>query len=197
MATARYVLAFRLHTECAYCIASAALSTGLVVTTLAGLSDGDRKAFAPYGAATALATLLAFGATFGGVQEADAAGKGGAAAAAPTELTYAPPEITTESSPRAMALAKRLRAAGAKFYGAFWCSHCKDQKLALGRQAMAVVEYVECFPDGWRKGEPLAPACAAADVKGFPWWEIAGEAHSGEQTFDQLEAILDAVESIA
>ena len=62
---------------------------------------------------------------------------------------------------------------------------------------MAVVEYVECFPDGWRKGEPLAPACAAADVKGFPWWEIAGEAHSGEQTFDQLEAILDAVESIA
>ena len=38
-------------------------------------------------------------------------------------LPYAKPEVTTDSSPRALALAARLRDAGAHMYGAFWCSH--------------------------------------------------------------------------
>lgn len=37
-------------------------------------------------------------------------------------------EITTKSSPRALALAKHLQLIGAKMYGAFWCSHCLEQK---------------------------------------------------------------------
>lgn len=37
-------------------------------------------------------------------------------------------EITTESSPFAIALAKHLHSIGAKMYGAFWCSHCNEQK---------------------------------------------------------------------
>jgi hypothetical protein len=39
------------------------------------------------------------------------------------ELPYAKPEVTTESSPRGLKLAARLRDAGARLYGAFWCSH--------------------------------------------------------------------------
>lgn len=37
-------------------------------------------------------------------------------------------EITTKSSPLAIALAKHLQLIGAKMYGAFWCSHCLEQK---------------------------------------------------------------------
>ena len=36
-------------------------------------------------------------------------------------------------------------------YGAFWCSHCYDQKDDFGAQAMADFPYVECFPEGWQK----------------------------------------------
>ena len=61
------------------------------------------------------------------------------------------PLVTQVSEPRAVELAKRLKAAGAKMYGAFWCSHCFDQKQDFGRDAMADFPYVECYPDGFRK----------------------------------------------
>jgi hypothetical protein len=37
-------------------------------------------------------------------------------------------EITTESSPFAISLASHLHSISAKMYGAFWCSHCNEQK---------------------------------------------------------------------
>lgn len=36
-------------------------------------------------------------------------------------------------------------------YGAFWCSHCYDQKQAFGAEAMAAFPYVECYPEGLHK----------------------------------------------
>jgi len=59
--------------------------------------------------------------------------------------------VDTASPPRAVELAKRLKAAGAKMYGAFWCSHCFEQKEAFGREAMKDFPYVECYPDGFRQ----------------------------------------------
>ncbi|GAU43407.1 hypothetical protein TSUD_135210 [Trifolium subterraneum] len=44
------------------------------------------------------------------------------------ELPYFATEITTPSSPFALSLAKYLHSIGAKMYGAFWCSHCQEQK---------------------------------------------------------------------
>lgn len=38
------------------------------------------------------------------------------------------PTVTRASPPGAADLAKRLKGAGAQMYGAFWCSHCFDQK---------------------------------------------------------------------
>lgn len=46
-------------------------------------------------------------------------------------LPYFTTEITTKSSPYALALAKHLNSIGAKMYGAFWCSHCVEQKEVL------------------------------------------------------------------
>lgn len=61
------------------------------------------------------------------------------------------PAVTTQSSSRGEQLAKRLKEAGAKMYGAFWCSHCHEQKEAFGSAAMKDFPYVECYPDGFHK----------------------------------------------
>lgn len=50
---------------------------------------------------------------------------------AETEIPYFETEIAKESSPLAITLAKHLHSIGAKLYGAFWCSHCHDQKEVL------------------------------------------------------------------
>ncbi len=59
--------------------------------------------------------------------------------------------MSEASTPRSVELAKRLKAAGAKMYGAFWCSHCFEQKQSFGKDAVADLPYVECYPDGYYK----------------------------------------------
>ena len=65
-----------------------------------------------------------------------------------------PVQVQQSSPTEAPALAKRLREAGAKMYGAFWCTHCHDQKEDFGREAMADFPYVECYPDGVKNVSP-------------------------------------------
>ncbi|EOA16830.1 hypothetical protein CARUB_v10005052mg [Capsella rubella] len=81
-------------------------------------------------------------------------------------------EITSSSSPYAIALAKHLNSIGAKMYGAFWCSHCLEQKEMFGKEAAKELNYVECFPDGYKKGTKILKACADAGIEGFPTWII-------------------------
>ena len=59
--------------------------------------------------------------------------------------------MRAQSSPQAVSLAKKLRAAGAKMYGAFWCSHCQEQKAEFGAAAQKDLPYVECYPQGYHK----------------------------------------------
>ena len=51
-------------------------------------------------------------------------------------------------------------------YGAFWCSHCEDQKETFG--AGADIPYVECFPDGWKRGRPSRRRARGRTSRGFP-----------------------------
>lgn len=46
-------------------------------------------------------------------------------------MPYVEREITRESSPLAISLARHLHSIGAKLYGAFWCSHCVHQKEVI------------------------------------------------------------------
>lgn len=138
---------------CMWCYASAGLSGALLACLVAGL---DRRALAGaagpgLGAAAAAALLLVIGSGAGPAQ---------AGGAADLELPYTQPVVSTTSSDSARSLARRLRDAGAVMYGAFWCSHCFDQKQAFGAEAMADFPYVECFPDGWHKVR-VVPACGA------------------------------------
>lgn len=72
---------------------------------------------------------------------------------------------------------------GAKFYGAFWCPHCQNQKALFGRSAK-LLPYIECStPDGREQ----LPVCRDANVTGYPLWEFKnGERVPGEVPLEVL-----------
>ena len=55
-------------------------------------------------------------------------------------------------------------------------SNCKLQMF--GREAVKLLDYVECYPEGYRRGVKIAKACADANIDGFPTWIIKGEVNS-------------------
>jgi hypothetical protein len=72
---------------------------------------------------------------------------------------------------------------GAKFYGAFWCSLCNDQKAMFGPSAH-LLPYVECSQPS---GQGQTQVCADAKITGYPTWEFAdGERVSGRQPLELL-----------
>jgi uncharacterized membrane protein len=107
-----------------------------------------------------------------------------------TTKRYSAPAIETESSTRAVALAEKLQGLDAKMYGAYWCSHCIDQKELFGKQAFSKIQYVECSKDGVNSNFPL---CKANDVPGYPSWQIQGKLYPGEQELDELEDLVQSI----
>jgi glutaredoxin len=64
--------------------------------------------------------------------------------------------------------AQCLGTAGAKFYGAYWCPHCADQKALFEKSAK--LPYVECStPDG----KSQTPVCIEEKIEGYPTWKFA------------------------
>jgi hypothetical protein len=45
----------------------------------------------------------------------------------------------------------------------------------FGREAAKQLDYVECFPDGYRTGTKMIDACIDAKIEGFPTWIINGQ----------------------
>lgn len=80
-------------------------------------------------------------------------------------------------------LVEHLVQTEAKFYGASWCPHCKDQKELFGASANRV-PYIECSPGGGRA--PQAQICNDAGIKSYPTWIINGERYTGTQSLDSL-----------
>ncbi len=79
--------------------------------------------------------------------------------------------------------AQCLDNSGAKFYGAFWCPHCVDQKELFG-DSEDLLPYVECA-EGGKNAQPAL--CTAEGVKGFPTWKFAdGRTVSGVQSLEKL-----------
>jgi thiol-disulfide isomerase/thioredoxin len=76
------------------------------------------------------------------------------------------------------ALAQCLGEKGAKFYGAFWCPHCKEQKRIFGNSA-ELLPYVEC---SMPNGKDQTAACKDKNIQSYPTWEFAdGSRITGEQ----------------
>lgn len=79
--------------------------------------------------------------------------------------------------------AQCINDSGAKFYGAFWCPHCQNQKAIFGRSAK-LLPYIECSE---RDGKGQLPICKDAGIEGYPTWVFAdGTRQSGELSFDLL-----------
>ncbi len=101
-----------------------------------------------------------------------------------------PPPITTKSSSNAIALASELKALDSRMFGAFWCSHCYDQKQAFGYEAMQYLPYIECDREGYNSKRDI---CRERDIPGYPTWEIGGKLFPGERSLEELREIVDDI----
>ncbi|KAG1362735.1 thiol-disulfide oxidoreductase LTO1 [Cocos nucifera] len=169
-------------TSCSYCLISAILSFILFFITIKdfGLEEIQKVVGVQLVIAGIVVTALTNSYTTATQQFSGS-----------NDITLEPYEtkITTKSTPFAISLAKHLRSIGAKMYGAFWCSHCNEQKQMFGREAAKILDYVECFPDGAGKGRKMAKECSAVGIEGFPTWVIKDKVLSGEQ---ELPALAEA-----
>jgi thiol-disulfide isomerase/thioredoxin len=94
----------------------------------------------------------------------------------PPPLPAAPPRVASASSLDALRVGAALQAQKAVLFGAYWCGYCNQDRQALGAEAAAMVEYVECDP----KGVGADPKrCADAGVDAYPTWEVNGQRSSG------------------
>ncbi|HEY1268102.1 MAG TPA: vitamin K epoxide reductase family protein [Candidatus Binatia bacterium] len=85
-------------------------------------------------------------------------------------------ESTFTADPKLAALADHLTAMNAKFYGASWCPHCKEQKNIFGAAADRL-PYVECSAEGPRG--PETPVCHQMQIVNYPTWIINGRRYEG------------------
>ncbi len=135
---------------CPYCLASAALFTAAFAASLTGQFDRVHPGtLASHGHGATLAVVVAL------AMHLQAGGFAG----------------RTAADPYLSGLATQLKAAGATFYGAYWCPHCQQQKALFGAAA-AALPYVECSPNGPKA--PRATTCEMAGIRNYPTWVIAG-----------------------
>ena len=171
-----YLMAFEIKELCIYCISSAVLSLSLFVLVLVGREWED------IGQLVFTGILVAMVSSIGALGLYNSVRSPAASVSTPGILA---PAVTTTSGPAQLALARHLGEIGAKEYGAYWCPHCHDQKMLFGKEAAALIDYVECDPRGQNSRAEICQA-AAANVKGFPTWEIKGQFYSGTQSLEKL-----------
>lgn len=100
------------------------------------------------------------------------------------------PNLITKNSQKSntsataqIALATYLKKIGARFYGAFWCPYCNQQKKMFGEQAFRQINYIECDARG---SNPRPDLCRKANITGFPTWEINGKQYRGMKSLQEL-----------
>jgi len=92
-----------------------------------------------------------------------------------------PPSPAEASSPRALKLARELKREKVTMFGAYWCGFCDRDRQALGTEAWAMVDYVECDAKGFGANPQR---CYDAGVEAYPTWVKAptvGETLSSSQ----------------
>ncbi len=85
--------------------------------------------------------------------------------------------------PKLRSLAEHLTKADAKFYGAFWCPHCDEQKAMFG-SSVHRLPYVECSPGGQRAAQ--ATICRIMSIRSYPTWIINGRRYTGRLSLKEL-----------
>lgn len=170
-----YLMVFEIKSLCLYCIASTVFSLCLFILILIGRNWQDVGQLFFTAIVVGIITLIGTLGIYANINNPIALAKSGSG-----EVGY---PITTSSGAAEMALAQHIKKVGAKMYGAFWCPHCHDQKQLFGQQAFSQINYIECDPKG---KNPRPDLCQAANIEGFPTWEINGQFYSGTQSLEQL-----------
>mmetsp|Transcript_22048 Transcript_22048/g.28367 ORF Transcript_22048/g.28367 Transcript_22048/m.28367 type:complete len:249 (+) Transcript_22048:58-804(+) len=99
------------------------------------------------------------------------------------DTKYVSARVKRESTDQAKDLATYLSRQRWTMYGAFWCPHCQRQKEMFGREAWAMVNYVECDARGV---DGKAAVCFGKGVNGFPTWKKGDQTFSGEMPLENL-----------
>ena len=81
--------------------------------------------------------------------------------------------------------AKCMTQSGAKMYGAYWCTHCSEQKALFGA-SWKNINYIECsLPN--KAGQ--TQECISAGIESYPTWEIGGKRFSGAKSPESLSEL--------
>lgn len=91
------------------------------------------------------------------------------------ELNTVPAQKPRPERAKPNDLASCLGQKGFVFYGASWCSACKEQLRRFGEMATRL-PYVECSPDG-RRGSQQTQNCESKGIEAYPTWRFP----NGEQ----------------
>lgn len=190
-----------IHQNCPYCLLSAGLSIsmGFLCWTSGALPVTRRSEGVKLGLGSFFATTLASFALFLSVDEvamqaysndimaANGLTSGVVANAEQPKKDIPPPPITATSSERSLKIGEDLKQLDAKMFGAYWCSHCYEQKQRLGKEAYRNVQYFECSKEGLNS---KADMCKEKKIPGYPTWEINGNLYPGDMYLDELEDII-------
>lgn len=172
--TSQFVVPLGWEGVCFFCVFSALTSLSLFVLTLIGRDWEDIGQLLFVGVIVIMVTLIGTLAIYAPIQNPAANSD------IPGEVG---PAVTTTSGNSEIQLAQHLKRTGAKMYGAYWCSHCYDQKLLFGAEASKELAYIECYPGG-RNAQP--EVCEKAGVRAFPTWEINGQLKEGTIPLEEL-----------
>jgi glutaredoxin len=164
------VMTFEIRAICLYCILSAVCALSMFLLVLKGRDWPDFGQAAFTSAIVAMITLISAFALYAPLHVKANKNTG----------IYA---ITTTSQPDNISLAEHLTAKEIKMYGAFWCSHCHEQKQLFGKEAFEKVSYVECDAKGENSQAQL---CQEKGVQSYPTWEIKGELQIGVKPMPEL-----------
>lgn len=81
--------------------------------------------------------------------------------------------------------AQCIKDSGAKFYGAFWCSHCQAEKKLFG-SSEKYLPYVECATSNPRVQTQI---CKDEKIEAYPTWVFSdGTKTTGEMSLTDLAA---------
>jgi len=81
------------------------------------------------------------------------------------------------------AFAQCIKDEGAVFYGAFWCSHCQNQKSFFGK-SKKYLPYVECST---ADSNGQLQVCINEDIQIYPTWKFSdGSKTEGELSLKEL-----------
>ena len=165
-----YIMAFEIKSLCIYCIGSAICSLSLFILALIGRNWEDLGQLIFTAIIVGMITMVGTLAVYAPINSAIAS----------KPDTYG---VTTTSTATKVALAEHLTKVGAKMYGAYWCSHCQDQKRLFGKEAVSKLNYIECDPKGKNSQTNL---CVAANIKAYPTWETNGKSLEGVVSLENL-----------